>query len=98
MIYKVVFLPEAKSDSEEIKRYLSQYYKSTVKNFFALLKKRVNLLKTNPFLAPSCPERPSYRQLLVDEYLAFYKVNEDKQLIEIHRILHESKDIGRYVQ
>ena len=98
MNYKAVFLPEARGDSEEIREYLSQYYESTVRNFFALLKKRINSIKSNPFIAPPYLERPSYRRLVVEDYLVFYKVDEDKKLIEIHRILHGSRDISRYVQ
>ena len=33
MKYKVVFLPEAMSDSVDIRQYLSQYYQSTVRKF-----------------------------------------------------------------
>jgi len=95
--YQIVFLPEARGDSEEIRQYLSQYYESTVRNFFSLLKNRIDSLKTNPFMAPVYPGRPSYRRLVVDDYLVFYKVDEDKKLIEIHRILHGSRDIGRYI-
>ena len=98
MSYKAVFLPEAKTDSEEIQQYLSLYHESTVRNFFTLLKKRINSLKSNPFIAPLYLERPSYRRLVVEDYLVFYKVDKDKKLIEIHRILHGSKDISRYIQ
>ena len=97
MKYKVVFLPEASKDSDEIHRYLSQYYKNTSKNFFALLKKQIDSLKSNPFIAPVCPERSSYRRSVVAGYLVFYKVDVEKELIEIHRILHGSRDIGRYI-
>ena len=94
----VVFLPEAKTDSEEILQYLSKFHISTAKNFFALLKERINSLKSNPFVAQSYLERPSYRRLIVGDYLVFYKVAEDKKLVEIHRILHGSRDIKRYIQ
>ena len=97
MKYKIAFLPEAKADAEEIRQYLSQYYESTVRNFFTMLKKRTNLLKSNPFMAPPYQDRPVYRQLVVEEYLVFYKVDEGNQSIKIHRILHESKEIDRYI-
>jgi addiction module RelE/StbE family toxin len=94
----MVFLPEAMADAEEIQRYLSQYYESTVRNFFTLLKGRIDTLKSNPYMAPAYPRRPEYRQLVVEDYLVFYKVDEDKKLIEIHRILHGSRDIGRFIK
>ena len=98
MKYIIVFLPEAMEDSKDIRQYLSQYYESTVRNFFTLLKKRTDSLKSNPYIAQTYPERPSYRRMVVDDYLVFYKVDEDKKLIEIHRILHGSRDIGRFIE
>ena len=97
MKYKIVFLSEAMEDSEEIRKYLSLYYKNTAKMFFTLLKERINLLRNNPQIAQRLPERSSYRRLVVDDYLVFNKVNDIKKQIEIHRILHGSKDIGRYI-
>ena len=97
MKYKIVFLPEAKSDVKEIREYLSQYYESTVKNFFALLKKRTKNLKLNPYICQPYEERPSYRRLVIGDYLVFYKVDDEKKLIQIHRISHCRRDIGRYL-
>jgi len=97
MKYKMIFLPEAEKDSQEIRQYLSQYYENTAQNFFALLKKRINMLKSNPLIAQVCQERPPYRRLVVESYILFYRVDEVKKLIEIHRILHGSMDIGRYI-
>jgi plasmid stabilization system protein ParE len=98
MKYKLTFLLEARADSEEIRQYLAQYYESTVKKFFEKLKKRTTSLKSNPFLDQIYLERPAYRQLAADDYLVFYKVHEHKKYIEIHRILHCSRDIERYIQ
>ena len=98
MKYRAVYLPEAREDAEEIRHYLSQYYENTAKRFFILLKKRIEAIKANPFLAPLYIERPPYRRLVVGDYLVFYIVNEDNGLIEIHRVLHGSRDIGRYLR
>ena len=97
MKYKVVFLPEAMSDSYEIRLYLSQYYQSTFRNFFDLLKKRICILRDNPYIAQEYPDRPSYRRLVIENYVVFYKVNETTGTIEIHRILNGSRDISRYI-
>ena len=97
MKYKVVFLPEARADADEIMHYLSQYYQSTVISFFALLKKQISSLKSNHYIAQSYSEWPSYRRMLVADYLVFYKVDNASKMIEIHRILNGSRDIGRYI-
>ena len=94
---KIVYLPEAKDDINEIRKYLSKFYPSTPKTFFALLKKRISNLKQNPFICQPYEKRPSYRRLVVNDYLVFYKVDESRHVVQIHRILHGSCDIGRYI-
>jgi len=93
MRYKAKYFPETVSDREEIKAYLSQYYKSTVKNFFALLKSKIAQLKDFPYSCPTYEDDPDYHKLVVGDYLVFYMVNEDNKTVEIHRIFHGSKDI-----
>ena len=97
MNFKITFLPESKDDAKEIRKYLEQFYKGTAKKFFTLLKKHINSLKSNPYINQQYPERPSFRRLVVGDYLVFYKVVEEKKLVEIHRILHGSREIDRYL-
>ena len=98
MKYKLIFLPQAHTDAKEVRKYLSQYYAGTAGKFFALLKKRINILSTSPYICEQYSERPSYRKLIVKDYLVFYKVYDDQKKIEIHRILHGSRDIERYLR
>ena len=96
-MYKIIFLPEAKNDLGLVRQYLSLYYKNTAKTFFGLLKKSIDTLKENPCMYQKFPERPLYRRLVIRDYLVFYKVNDIKNAIEIHRILHSSREIERYI-
>ena len=98
MIYRVRYLPETVKDREEIRSDLAQYYESTVRDFFKLLKKRIAQLKKFPYSCPVYEDDPDYRKLVVGDYLVFYVVNEDDKFIEIHRIFHGSRDIGRYLK
>ena len=98
MKYKLIFLPQARNDAEEVRKYLSQYYSGTVEKFFALLKKRINSLRINPYIYEQYHERSSYRKLVANDYLVFYKVNDDQKRVEIHRILHGSREIERYLK
>jgi len=91
--YTIKFLPLSVTDLEDIKEYLSQYYESTVANFFNLLKEKISRLKNFPHSCPKYEDAPDYRRLVVGDYLVFYKVNEDEKSIEIHRILHGSQQI-----
>ena len=97
MIYIVKFLPEAQGDLKDIHTYLSQFYEGTAGRFFSALKISIENLKSNPFMAQVYTKRLPYRRLIVGDYIVLYKIDENKTLIEIHRILHGSRDINRYI-
>ena len=97
MKYRLRYLDDTTTDRDNIKIYLSQFYAGTVNKFFELLKKRTAKLKSYPFSCPVFEDDPDYRKLVVGDYLVFYMVNEDEKIVDIHRILHTSRDISRYL-
>ena len=97
MKYRIKYLPDAVTDRNEIKSYLSQFYKSTANDFFALLKKKTAQLKDYPCSCPKYEDDPDYRVLVVGDYLVFYMVDDGHKIVEIHRIFHGSKDIRRHL-
>jgi len=97
MKYRIRFLPKTAMQQEEIRMYLSQYYESTVTNFFRLLKEKIARLRDFPYSCPVYEDDPDYRKLVVGDYLALYIVNEEKKIVEIHRIFHGSRDIKRHL-
>ena len=97
MKYRIKYLPETVTDREEIRDYLSQYYASTVKEFFALLKEKTAQSRGFHYSYPQYVDDPDYRRLVVGDYLVFYMVNEDNKIVEIHRIFHGSRDIKRHL-
>jgi len=97
MKYQIKYLPDSAVDRSEIRDYLSQYYKSTIKNFFDLLRKKIARLKEFPYSCPIYEDDPDYRILVVGDYLVFYIVNEADRIVEIHRIFHGSQDIRRHL-
>jgi len=97
MSYRIKYLPDAAEDRNAIREYLSQYYESTVRNFFTLLKNRTTQLKAHPYSCPTYEHDPDYRVLVVRDYLVFYIVKEDDKIVEIHRIFHKSRDVRRWL-
>jgi addiction module RelE/StbE family toxin len=95
MRVEIIYLPTSISDQADIKTHLSQFYPGTAKRFFALLKKKINRLKTYPYSCPIYEDFPDYRKLVVGDYLVFYIVHEETNTIEVHRILHGSRDISQ---
>ena len=96
--YKIVFLPDAADDRDEIKGYLAQFGEGSVERFFTLLRKATTNLKSFPYSCPVYEGDTDYRKLIVGDYLAFYIVREETGTIEIHRILHGSRDVKRHLK
>jgi len=93
MSFKIKYLPETIIDREKIRLYLSTFYAGTSRKFFALLKEKTARLKEFPYSCPVYEDESDYRKLIVDDYLVFYIVNEGDNIIEIHRIIHGSKNL-----
>jgi len=95
MKYLLKYLDDTIADRTLIQSYLSQFYPNTAKRFFDLLKKKTARLKQFPYSCPKYDDDPDYRMLVVGEYLVFFVINEDMKTVEIHRILHGSRDISQ---
>jgi plasmid stabilization system protein ParE len=98
MPYNVKFLEIAKHDKNQIKNYLQRFYPGTPKRFIEKLKVCINNIKESPFMYPVYDYDPDYRKIGIGNYLAFYTNNEEKKLIEIHRILPGVWDLSRYFE
>ncbi len=97
MSWRVVFLPKAEQDLEDIEKYLAQFYTSTVRNFFTKLQKEVRLLADFPCFCPAYDDDPYFRQLVLNDYLLFYSVDEHRHLVIVHRLIHARRDIHRQI-
>jgi len=95
MSFRVIFLEEAEMDMNNIEEYLSQFYASTVRNFFIKLKEQVFRLADTPYMCQAYEEDPFFRKMVVGDYILFYSVNEIRNLVLIHRIFHHSRNITR---
>ena len=98
MSYRPVYTDDARQDMADIAEYLSQFYPSTARNFSDEMKKKVRLLKDNQYMYPVYEDDPYFRRMVINDYLFFYNVNEDRHLIIIHRIIHSSRDINKIIK
>ena len=87
MTYKIKYLPLAVQDLNEIARYLSGFYPKTASRVLKELRDKIAKLGDNPKMCEIYPLDPVYRQMVVDQYLVFYQVNESTRTVEIHRVL-----------
>ena len=95
MSYQVNFSENAKFDSKAITAYLAQFFTSTPRNFKNQLAKKVNLLKTTPFICQPYEFDPFFRRMVVGDYNLFYSVDEQKKLVTIHRIFHHTRNVNK---
>ena len=93
MRYALEYIKSARIDVAEIQGTLSQFYPSTPLKFLKALKENVELLSENPLIYPIYEWNSAYRKMPLRDYLVFYKVIEETQTIEIHRILYGKRNI-----
>lgn len=87
---RVVYTGPAKADQDRIRDYLKERNPAAAKKLAALIRARLRLLKTQPYMGPAVEERPAVRELVVESYVLVYRVLDDR--IEILRVWHGAQD------
>ena len=98
MEYKIRYLPLAVQDLHEIAGYLSGFYPGSASRVLRELERRIAQLRQMPRMYPVYPLEPDYRKLTASQYLVFYRVTDETQTVEIHRVLRASWDLPRYLK
>jgi addiction module RelE/StbE family toxin len=93
MVYEVKLLKRAVTDTEDICRYLSQFYPGTCGRFLDELERAMDNLTQNPYMYSEYGKNKSCRRIVVQKYLVFYKVFKNAKTVRVYRILHVQRDI-----
>ena len=96
MMYKIRYLSGALENLIEIRKYLKEFSTETANKTLKEIKSRIANLKETPFMCEKYHDNPSYRRMVISNYLVFYVVNEETHIIEIHRVLHYSQNVRKY--
>ena len=83
----------AERDLDEILEYKSLFYPGTAGRFIEDFEDVLDNITTFPFMYPVYENNPRYRRVVINEYLLFYRVLDDKQSVRVYRILHGKRDI-----
>jgi plasmid stabilization system protein ParE len=51
-----------------------------------------------PEMFPVYPDVPSFRFIVVEDYLVFYKVKHEDELVEIHRLICGRMDVPAHLE
>ena len=98
MTYKIKYLPLAVEDLSEIARYLSGFYPKTASRVLKELREKIAKLGDAPRMCEVYRLDPAYRRLVVDQYLVFYRVNDENKIVEIHRVLRGAWNLPQYLE
>ena len=84
----------AKSDLKEIHLRLSEYGESPPQKFRNSFEKFCAQVMDMPYMFGQYEYSQNYRRaVLIFDYLVFYKVDENKGVIKVHRVLHSKRNI-----
>jgi toxin ParE1/3/4 len=92
--YSVKFTPKAMNDLDEIYRYISDelFAEDAANNLLERIETSILGLKDFPFscnfVADEFLKKKGYRKLIIDNYIAFYLVDELNKRVVIMRILY----------
>ena len=101
--YKVIYSPEANEDLKAIYRYIAIDLgeKGTAKNQTERIRRKIHGLTTFPEKYKAVEWKPwseiNMRQVAIDNYVAFYLVDNDKQLVTVVRIFYGGRDIQNLI-
>ena len=96
--YKVELSIQAKEDYKSIIRYIK--YKllepNIAERYAELIKNEINILKYNPqkfaIIDYDMIKKYKFRKLIIKNYIAFYRINEDEKTVNVERILYGATD------
>ena len=100
-IYKVTVLSSARQEMHDIAKYIRTEFDNptAAKRIMKKFKEASARLKQQPY---SCPvhlsEKPleyEYRKLIVDNYIMFYQIDENKKLVTISRVIYSRRDYNQ---
>ena len=91
MDYKIFFTEDALVDLEIIPDYIRDDNPGAAERFGVALLNHVDLLQNFPRLGVLVPRRPGVRKILHSPVRIYYRVYEDKRLIEILHFWHVAR-------
>ena len=100
-MYKVSHLPIARKDIHDITFYISDTLNApkAALDLIDAIAKSVSLLEQFPYVhriyKSSEPLEHEYRALYVKNYAVFYVVDEERHVVEIHRVIYAKRDLQK---
>ena len=91
MAYKILFTEDSLSDLEAVLDYISADNPSAAEQFGTSLLKHVELFQNLPRIGVPVPGRPGVRKILHSPVRVYYRLHEDRRLIEVLHFWHAAR-------
>jgi len=92
MKYKVEYISTFHADVLSAAEFLKDY-SSKAARIFAKMDKALSLLEDMPELYAVYEDVPSFRFIVIEDFLVFYKVKKHSKIVEVHRLIYGRMDI-----
>jgi plasmid stabilization system protein ParE len=92
--YNLTIMPMAEEDLDGIFDYITNILEAPVaaNRLMAKIEKSIQGLKATPRIGPKCRDealsKKGYRKLIIDNYIAFYLVNDEEKTIIVMRVIY----------
>jgi len=103
-VYKLEYLPVARQDLIDIVLYISQELQNPdaanrlAEKLIETAEKVLTFPYGNPSYHPIKPLRHEYRKAIVQNYLMFYRIDEEKKLVTVARVLYAKRNYNRLLE
>ena len=97
MSCKIEYISTFLSDVQTVADLLVEFPNKAAR-IFAKADKSISNLKEMPEMYPVYMDVPSFRFIVVEDYLVFYKFIKDRGIVEVHRLLYGRMDIPEHMQ
>ena len=96
MKYKLTYLPIFNRDILQISKALADYPKKA-RRIFQEMEKKLLALEDMPYLWAVYSVNPKYRQMVLEDHLLFYLVDENECKVRVYRVLYDRVDIPKHL-
>ena len=94
---KIEYISTFYTDVKSIIDFLADYPNKAAR-IFSKADKSISYLNEMPEMYPIYLDIPLFRFIVVEDYLVFYRFIEERNLVEIHRILYGRMDIPAHIK
>ena len=97
MNYEIKFTPDFELDLAEMDYNLIEF-PQIAKQIILKIENVLLPLRNMPQIYPVYEDFPIFRKIVIEDYLLFYLIDEDKKQVEIHRLIHVKMDLKNCIK